>query len=72
MTYIREFIELKEQKAGYGYKGQTPHGTCRMEIRDDIVKAKILLSGLGPLTSGGPYKAFLICVNQSAYKERCV
>ena len=69
MTYIRQFIELKEQKAGYGFKGQMPHGTCRIEIRDDIVKVKILLNGLGPLASGGAYKAFLICVNQTEFKE---
>ena len=69
MTYIRQFIELKEQKAGYGFKGQTPHGTCRIEIRDDILKVKILLNGLGVLTSGDTYKAFLICVSQSEFKE---
>ncbi|MBC8544847.1 hypothetical protein [Bianquea renquensis] len=69
MTYIRQFIELKEQKAGYGFKGQTPHGTCRIEIRDDILKVKILLNGLGVLTSGDTYKAFLVCVSQTTFKE---
>lgn len=55
MGYIREFIELNQEKPGYSISGRSASGQCKFQILHDKIKIKINVKDMEVLPSGSHY-----------------
>lgn len=66
MGYIREFIELNQERSGHGFSGRPASGQCKFQVLHDKIKIKINVKGMEVLPSGAPYEIhFLTCKTDS-------